>query len=96
LTKSYAGAEAIAAQYPQYASGITAAARASFLQDDQWAYLAGIVAVVVGGVLVFFQFPKHAEEQAMLARFAREDAVLAPSVDGLAATPPSHVPSPVQ
>src|SRR5215471_4838136 len=86
LTKSFAGAESIAAQYPQYASGITAAARASFLQGDQWAYLAGIVAVMVGGVLVFFLFPKHAEEQAMLAQFAREDAVLARSVDGLAAT----------
>ncbi|MBV9355738.1 MAG: MFS transporter, partial [Chloroflexi bacterium] len=78
LTKSFAGAQAIAAQYPQYASGITAAAKASFLQGDQWAYLAGFVAVLVGGVLVFFLFPKRAEEQAMLARFQREDAALVP------------------
>jgi hypothetical protein len=73
LTKSFAGAESIAAQYPQYASGITAAARASFLQGDQWAYLAGIIAVLLGGVVVFVFFPKHAEEEALLARFQRED-----------------------
>src|SRR5688572_32111268 len=36
LTKSFAGAEAVAAQYPQYASEITAAAKESFLQGDQW------------------------------------------------------------
>jgi EmrB/QacA subfamily drug resistance transporter len=74
LTKSFAGAETIAAQYPQYASGITAAARASFLQGDQWAYLAGIVAVLLGGLLVFVFFPKRAEEEALLAQFQREDA----------------------
>jgi MFS transporter, DHA2 family, multidrug resistance protein len=74
LTKSFAGAEAIAAQYPQYATGITAAAKVSFLQGDRWAYLAGIVAVLLGAVLVFFFFPKQAEEEAMLARFQREDA----------------------
>jgi EmrB/QacA subfamily drug resistance transporter len=73
LTKSFAGAESIAAQYPQYASGITAAARASFLQGDQWAYLAGIVAVLLGGVLVFVFFPKRAQEEALLAQFKRED-----------------------
>jgi EmrB/QacA subfamily drug resistance transporter len=77
LTKSFAGAESIAAQYPQYANGITAAARASFLQGDQWAYLAGILAVVLGGVLVFVLFPKHAEEEALLAQFEREDAFAA-------------------
>jgi EmrB/QacA subfamily drug resistance transporter len=74
LTKSYAGAESIAAQYPQYAAGITAAARASFLQGDQWAYLAGIVAVLLGGVLVFVFFPKHDQEKALLAQYEREDA----------------------
>jgi MFS family permease len=74
LVKSFAGAESIAAQYPQYATGITAAARASFLAGDQWAYLAGIVAVLLGAVVVFFFFPKHAEEEAMLARFQLEDA----------------------
>jgi MFS family permease len=76
LTKSFAGAESIAAQYPQYASGITAAAKASFLQGDHWAYLAGFVAVLLGAVLVFFLFPEREEEAAMLARFQSEDAAL--------------------
>jgi len=75
LVKSFAGAEAIGAQYPQYASGITAAARASFLAGDQWAYIAGIVAVLVGGVLVFFFFPRQAEEEALLAEFQRQDSM---------------------
>jgi len=74
LEKSFAGAEAIAAQYPQYASGITAAAKASFLAGDQWAYLAGITAVLLGAVLVFFCFPKQADEEALLSRYQREDA----------------------
>ena len=41
LVRSFGGAETIAAQYPQYATAITAAAKASFLAGDQWAYLAG-------------------------------------------------------
>jgi len=73
LVKSFAGAETIAAQYPQYASGITAAAKASFLAGDQWAYLAGIGAVLLGAALVFFCFPNQAEEEAMLAAFVHED-----------------------
>ena len=78
LLKSFAGAETIAAQYPQYADGITAAARASFLAGDQWAYGAGIIAVLLGATLVFFFFPKREEEEAMLARFQREDATEPP------------------
>jgi MFS transporter, DHA2 family, multidrug resistance protein len=73
LTKSFDGAVAIAAQYPQYTDQITAAARASFLQGDQWAYLAGIVAVLVGAAIVFFFFPKHDDEVAMLRRYHHED-----------------------
>ena len=73
LTKSFDGAEAIAAQYPQYATQITAAARTSFLQGDQWAYLAGIIAVLLGAALVFFFFPKHDDEVAMLAQYHEED-----------------------
>ena len=36
LTKSFAGAEAVAQQYPQYASQITAAAKQSFLDGADW------------------------------------------------------------
>ena len=74
LTKSFAGAEAVAERYPQYASQITAAAKASFLQGDQWAYTAGIVAVLLGGALVFFLFPKQAKEGELLERYHAEDA----------------------
>ena len=74
LTKSFASAEAVAAQYPQYATEITAAAKESFLQGDQWAYIAGIVAVLLGATIVSILFPKKEEEEALLARYATEDA----------------------
>jgi EmrB/QacA subfamily drug resistance transporter len=75
LTKSFDGAEAIAQQYPQYATQITAAAKESFLKGDQWAYTAGVVAVLLGAALVAFLFPKHDEEVALLAEYQREDRV---------------------
>jgi MFS family permease len=73
LTKSFAGAEAISEQYPQYATQIMAAAKQSFLDGDQWAYSAGIVAVLLGAVLVFFRFPRRDEEQRLLAEYAAAD-----------------------
>jgi MFS transporter, DHA2 family, multidrug resistance protein len=79
LTKSFDGAAAIAQQYPQYASQITVAAKTSFLQGDQWAYTAGIVAVLVGAALVFFFFPRRQEEVELLARYEEEDSKRAPS-----------------
>jgi DHA2 family multidrug resistance protein-like MFS transporter len=78
LTKSFAGAEVIAEQHPQYASQITAAAKKAFLEGDQWAYTAGLVAVLLGAVLVFLLFPKKEEEQQLLARYHEEDTVGAP------------------
>ena len=88
LTKSFDGAIAIAQQYPQYATQITAAAKTSFLQGDQWAYTAGIVAVLLGAALVFFAFPKKAEEEALLARYHAEDvagATAEPAIEGRSA-----------
>jgi hypothetical protein len=73
LTKSFAGAETTAEQYPQYASEITAAAKQSFLDGADWAYTAGIVAILLGATLVFFLFPKRQEEQQLLARYHAED-----------------------
>jgi MFS transporter, DHA2 family, multidrug resistance protein len=73
LTKSFAGAEAIAQQHPQYVSQITAAAKTSFLQGDQWAYLAGIVAILLGATLVFFAFPKKQKEEELLKAYHGED-----------------------
>ncbi len=74
LTKSFAGAEVIAQQYPQYASEITAAAKSSFLDGADWAYTAGIVAILLGAVLVYFLFPKRDEEEQLLAAYQAEDA----------------------
>ena len=74
LTKSFSSAANAAQQYPQYASEITAAAKASFLQGDQWAYAAGIVAVAVGAVVVFFFFPKFADESQLVAGYHEADA----------------------
>ncbi len=74
LTKSFAGAESIAARYPDHASEITAAAKSSFLDGADWAYTAGIVAIVLGGVLVFWLFPKKSDEEALLARYQAEDS----------------------
>ena len=73
LTKSFSSAEAVAQQHPQYADQITAAAKQSFLDGDDWAYTAGIVAIVLGAVLVFFLFPKKDEEEALLAQYHLED-----------------------
>ena len=73
LTKSFTGAEEIAEQYPQYATQITAGAKESFLDGADWAYTAGVVAILVGAALVFFLFPKHDEEERLLAAYQAED-----------------------
>jgi hypothetical protein len=84
LTKSFDGAVAIAnePQFSQYKDQITQAARTSFLHGDQWAYIAGIVAVLVGAAIVFFFFPNHDDELTLLKRYHEEDtaAPAAPSV----------------
>ncbi len=78
LEKSFAGAQEVARQYPQYASKITAAAKSAFLSGDQWAYLAGIVAVLLGAVIVFFLFPGKRREKELLAGYESEDEHRAP------------------
>jgi DHA2 family multidrug resistance protein-like MFS transporter len=75
LTKSFAGAEVIAEQHPKYAAQITAGAKTAFLQGDQWAYTAGIVAILIGAAIVFFLFPKKEEEERLLVRYHAEDAL---------------------
>jgi MFS transporter, DHA2 family, multidrug resistance protein len=79
LQKSFDGAIAVAQQYPKYSTQITTAAKSAFLQGDQWAYLAGIIAVLLGAVLIFFMFPKKDEEVALLHRYHDEDTQPAPS-----------------
>lgn len=72
LQQSFASADTVAAQYPKYASQITAAARSSFLDGANWAYIVGILAILLGAALVFFCFPKHAEEERLLAEYQEE------------------------
>jgi hypothetical protein len=74
LTKSFGSARDVAQQHPRYASQITAAAKTSFLQGDDWAYTAGIVAILIGAAVVFFLFPRKEREQQLLASYAGEDA----------------------
>lgn len=73
LTKSFASAETAAKQYPQYADAITQAAKESFLSGQDWAYLAGIIAVLIGAAIVFWKFPKAARERELLAEYHAED-----------------------
>ncbi|HTG47507.1 MAG TPA: MFS transporter [Actinomycetota bacterium] len=85
LTKSFASAEQVAQQYPQYAGAITAGAKSSFLSGADWAYTAGIVAIVLGGMVVFFLFPKASEEKELLAGYAAQDRTSPSPVTGRAA-----------
>jgi EmrB/QacA subfamily drug resistance transporter len=96
LTKSFSSAADTAARYPpSVQDNIVAAAKTAFLQGDQWAYTAGIVAVVLGAVLVFFRFPKRQEEEELLARYHAEDAE--PVAPGAGTeTPPAGLATPSQ
>jgi DHA2 family multidrug resistance protein-like MFS transporter len=73
LTKSFSSAADAAERYPQYQDQIVAAAKSSFLQGDEWAYIAGIVAILLGAALIFFLFPKKDREEELLARYHAED-----------------------
>jgi MFS transporter, DHA2 family, multidrug resistance protein len=69
LEKSFAGAQSIAAQYPQYSEKIIAGARAAFLNGDQWAYTAGLIAILLGAALVYLLFPAKDREVELLASY---------------------------
>lgn len=73
LQLSFASAENLAKQHPQYASEITAAAQKSFLDGDNWAYIAAMVAVLIGMALVFKWFPGKDEEEALRAAYEASD-----------------------
>jgi hypothetical protein len=74
LTKSFASAADTASRYPaSVQQNIIAGAKTAFLQGDQWAYTAGLVAVALGAVLVFFLFPRYEEEKRLLAEYHEAD-----------------------
>ncbi len=74
LTKSFSSAADTASRYPSSIQDqIIAGAKTAFLQGDQWAYTAGIVAVLLGAVLVYFKFPRYADEKRLLADYHTQD-----------------------
>jgi DHA2 family multidrug resistance protein-like MFS transporter len=90
LTKSFSSAADTASRYPSSIQDqIIAGAKTAFLQGDQWAYIAGIVAVLLGATLVFFMFPKREEERRLLEQYQAEDAAASPEA------PPEGMPAPV-
>jgi EmrB/QacA subfamily drug resistance transporter len=78
LTRSFSSAATTAERYPHYAEQIAAGAKQSFLQGGDWAYTAGIIAVLLGATLVFLLFPKRDEERQLLERYHAEDSGEAP------------------
>ncbi len=74
LERSFSSAAALAHQYPQYASKITAAAKSSFLSGADWAYVGGILLILVGAAIVFFLFPTGRKEKTLIAQYHAEDA----------------------
>ncbi|MFN8215587.1 MAG: MFS transporter [Solirubrobacterales bacterium] len=74
LTKSFSSAAAIAEQHPAHAEAIVEGARAAFLQGDSWAYLAGMIAIALGGLLVATRFPGRRRERELLASYEAADA----------------------
>jgi len=69
LQKSFDSAAAVAQQYPQYSTQIISSAKISFLAGDHIAYIAGIIAILLGAGLIFFKFPKHEEEKQLIAHY---------------------------
>jgi len=79
FTKSFSSAATTAERYPQYSQQIIDSARAAFLQGDQWAYLAGVIAVLIGAGLVAFFFPRREREHQLLAAYHAQDSARAES-----------------
>jgi MFS family permease len=78
LTRSFGSATQTAARYPAYADQIIAGAKESFVHGKNWAYVAGIVAVLLGGTLVTCFYPSRDGELSLFAAYqAADDAGLA-------------------
>jgi MFS transporter, DHA2 family, multidrug resistance protein len=69
LTKSFSSAADAAKHYPAHAEQIIAGAKTAFLHGDEWAYAAGIIAVLIGAALVFFKFPDNQTEKRLLDEY---------------------------
>src|SRR5262249_41187707 len=94
LTKSFSSAADTASRYPANVQDqIISGAKTAFLQGDQWAYLAGIIAVLLGAALVFFMFPKMERERRLLAEYHAEDVGAPEPVERGPAQPAAPAPS---
>jgi hypothetical protein len=78
LTKSFASAAQTAERHPAFAQQIIDAARDSFVDGQDWAYLAGIIAILAGAVVIAVLYPKHERELALLDEYHRIDGQVAP------------------
>jgi hypothetical protein len=76
LTKSFSSAADTAHQFPKYANQITTAAKSAFLRGDQWAYTAGVIIVVIGGLVALFFYPKKRRETELLQEYQSADATV--------------------
>jgi EmrB/QacA subfamily drug resistance transporter len=74
LERSFSSAATTAEQYPKYSQQIIEAAKQSFIKGEDLAYLAGIVAILLGAALVWKFFPKFDRETELLALYASDDA----------------------
>jgi MFS transporter, DHA2 family, multidrug resistance protein len=73
LERSFSSAANTAEQHQQYSAQIIEAAKNSFLKGEDWAYTAGILAILLGAAIVFFLYPRRDEEERLLAGYAAED-----------------------
>jgi len=73
LQLSFASAEDLAKHNPQYASQITAAAKSSFLDGGDWAYVGAMIAIVVGMALVYVFYPRKEREEELRAGYHAAD-----------------------
>jgi len=78
LERSYGSAAAFAKTTdPKTQQAIIEGAKQSFLHGANYAYATGALFIVVGGIIVFFLFPKKQKELDLMAEFERVDAAAA-------------------
>lgn len=73
LLKSFSSASDIARSHPEYQTQIITAAKKSFLAGGDWAYLAGIIAIIIGAAIIYFKFPGKEKERELHTQYHIED-----------------------